>query len=147
MMTQMVQGRHVTPSVREEVSNSSGAALWLVWGSFRLFTIQESAQAFQSFRVKSLYFFPRKLKLLPNRSPFCVPSFVKDPWKLNAASNTLSTESPELCKTEFLMEEGRLFSKLNLFRSVLDSYAKWRIFTFLPFYLLNPAVTWISDTL
>lgn len=49
--------RHVTTYVEEEVSNSSRTDLLLVSGSFRAFTIQEYAHAFQLFLLKSLYFY------------------------------------------------------------------------------------------
>lgn len=47
--------RHVTTYVEEEVSNSSRTDLLLVSGSFRAFTIQESAHAFVIPVEKSLF--------------------------------------------------------------------------------------------
>lgn len=56
MMTQMVQSTDVTTYVEDELSNSVGVNSQLVLDSFRDFTIQESAQVFQSFLMKLEFF-------------------------------------------------------------------------------------------
>lgn len=56
MITQMVQSTDVTTYVEDELSNSVGVNSWLVLGSFRDFTIQESTQVFQSFLMKLEFF-------------------------------------------------------------------------------------------
>lgn len=52
----MVQSTDVTTYVEDELSNSAGVNSWLVLGSFRDFTIQESTQVFQSFLMKLEFF-------------------------------------------------------------------------------------------
>lgn len=123
--------RHVTTYVEEEVSNSSRTDLLLLLGSFRAFTIQESAQTFQLFLLKSHDFYYRTQNVTKELPFLCTPVCKRQQWLKRNITFVCSvlTAALYLCRaqnfaTEFITEEGHLLSLPNLFRLNLDSYAK-----------------------